>query len=1273
MLTLRLSRLELFVLVLFSLIVCLMIGPVWAQSVQGTITGTVRDQTGGVVPGAEITLVSLATNVTRGVVTNDEGVFRIPSVQPGLYNVTVAMPGFKTASRNEVKVDTATTLELDFQMEIGEQSTVVQVTAKGNEAVIQRADAELGQVVSQKAILDLPSPGRNTLSLALSAPGVLGEAGSENPGIYQNDADPGSGLGIGGGRLNTAVMLVDGANITGVGRNRAIMTFSPDVTQEFKVVTNNFSAEQNSFGGGYVATITKSGTNEFHGTAYWFHRQRALAARTFGTSIYKEQPAGQPLARGTCNVPGCDKAPLRRHNIGITAGGPVYIPKIYNGRNRTFFFAAFEPTRYWQGQENLMMVPDAAVRTGDFSGVKSLGKNWNPIYDQFVQDANGQLTLRSTDPNFKFSQFPNNKIPADRIAPISKKLIDLYPMPNWALDSSGRNFRSMRSVDGQDNRRSFKVDHQLYDDHTFNVRYSFNPIFAERYFFEPRKWFFLTASYFVSHNVVVNDTHTFSPNMFNNFIYNWNWSDFSTDFPTDWKNNSAAAELGLETMYPNYGTPRINTGFGTNVFNDATNVLQKREGAFNLSDTFSVLRGNHSFRLGGTLLHQYLKSTGDLYEFYKLTGGLWGFGAGQTTMQLDGKGGGGETAAAFLLGVPGSVQMRSDQVDYAYRWKSYSGFFQDDWKASRNLTLNLGVRYDIFIPRTEDNYYQMYLDYENPVTYKLADGTDKLGFRSYYAGMGEARSYLEKLQKANFAPRLGLAWSPNYGGGGILGALFGPGKGVIRAGYGVVYVGRTGLSDKASPTLKRISDTTGYKDGRGKFGDKLLRIGLNNPSYHPDPASISVPDSGFREPWDPYYKAGNAYDQDALAPLTHSWNFSMQFPVGATTAVTFAYIGNRGVNLPTPIFPSNIPALADMQAYWANGINPTTEMRDNLLGLKDSKGVVIKESLYEQLKPYYAAGDLSIYGRNDSFSNYQSFQFRLERRFASGMQFNLNYTLSKSLDNASDANEVGATGSTPVSEAYATSFQWYENRDLEKSLSNYDQTHLLNYYFIAELPFGAGKPIFSENRLMGAILGGWQVTGNGRVATGVPYAINLGDNNGLPWYSGRLTVRPNIVPGVPLVNPAWNKGNYWDVPYVNPAAFSRPAFGQLGNAPRTFGDLRFPRKTTLDVSLQRIFRPFKDETKYFQLRAEAFNVLNHPLFNMQGKSVSVFGSGMGTKVNLQNPNAYAGPIKDYWGPDDPNWNAYEKDMNANVNNDWGKIYAVDPSGREIQLALKIFW
>jgi hypothetical protein len=1244
-----------------------------AQSNLGTITGRVTDQSGGVVPGAEVAVINQATGVGRVVVTNDEGMYRVSSVQPGIYNIKVEMPGFKTALWEGLKVDTATTTAVPMRLEVGEQSTVVEVIAKGNEAVIQREDAEIGQVVSQKAIVDLPSAGRNTLALAMSAPGVLGQPGSESPGIYSEDPDPGSGLGIGGGRLNTTVMLVDGANITGVGRHRAIMTFSPDVTQEFKIVSNNFSAEHNSFGGGIVQTTTKSGTNEFHGNAYWFHRQRLFAARTFGTAIYAPRNADGTMAPNTCATPGCDKAPLRRHNLGITAGGPVYIPKIYDGRNKTFFFAAFEPTRYWNGIEGLYSTPDEAVRQGDFSGMKNANNKWNNIYDQFDQDANGQLTLKSTDPTVNFAQFPGNKIPANRISPVSQKLLNLYPLPNFALDSGGRSYRGWRSVDGIDNRRSFKVDHQLMEDNNLNVRYSFSPIRAERYFYEPRDYFFGPASYYVSHNVVLSDTHAFSPSTVNNFIYNWSWSDFSTDFPDTWKTTSAAKELGIETMFPNYGAPRINTGFSRNLFQDAQNILEKREGAYNISNTLSILRGNHSFRIGGTLQNQYMQSNGDLYEFYKLTGGLWAFGNRQTTQRMDGQGGGGEAAASFLLGVPDQVQMRADVVKYRYRWRSYGGFFQDDWKVTSNFTLNLGLRYDLFIPRTEDNHYQMYLDYENPRTWTDATGRDRAGFRSYYAGVGEARDYLEKLQKANFAPRLGIAWSPNFDGGGPLEWLFGPGKGVIRAGYGIVYIGRTGLSDKAAPTLKRISDSTNYKAGRGKDPDKLLRLGFNVPTYNPDPLSLEVPAVGYREPWDPYYAAGLAFDQSALAPFSHSWNFSMQWPVGNATAVTLAYVANRGTHLPTPIAPSNIPTMETMNQYYAQGINPASHQVDNLLGLKDNKGVVIKEALYEQLRPYYQAGDLPIRGRNDSFSSYHSFQVRLERRFADGYQFNMNYTLSKSLDDASDADEVGATGSSPVSDAFRSVFQWPSNRGLDRSLSNYDQAHVLNYYFIAELPFGRGKPLFASNPFMSAILGGWQLSGNGRVATGMPYQIILGHNNGIPWYSGRLGVRPDVIPGVPLVNPNWKKSNYKDVPYVNPLAFAHPAFGELGDAPRTFGTLRFPRRTTLDASLQRNFRPFKDESKFVQLRAEAFNVLNHPLFKMEGGAVNLFGTGMNSRVNLDNPDAFAGPILNYWGPADPNWTQAQKDLNGQKNTGWGKIAAIGESGRVVQLALKIHW
>ncbi|MDQ3256735.1 MAG: carboxypeptidase regulatory-like domain-containing protein [Acidobacteriota bacterium] len=765
-----------------------------AQSNLGGLSGTVTDQNGAVFPNAAVTIINVGTNRTITLTTSDEGVFRATLLEPVTYRVTVEAPGFKRALVESVKVDTATTTTTDVTLETGAPTETVTVT--DDAPLINTESGETGQTINERQILDAPLNNRSVLDLALTAPNVTGDAVSEDPQIFQSPTSPGSGLNVNGGRPGSTAILADGVNNTAVGLSRALVTFSPDVVQEFKVSTSAFSAEFGQTGGGVINATTKGGGNRFGGTLYAFHRNPKTNAAPFDTNI---------VNRATS---------LRRQtNLGLILSGPVYLPRfgeggprLYNGKDRTFFFFAFEPRRSYDGFPSESLLPAAEFRRGDFSdavfvngGVttRAIAGRFNipitgavTLYDQFGAPVNGQFlrsNRRTPVANVLYPRFTNNIIPQSYLDPVAQRILEFLPAPSdgdYFVSAVGqlRNVRSNRDVTNEEDRLTLRFDHQITDANKANFRFTRVPIFGERTFGLPNNVVTLASEFSASKQLLFGDTHIFSPSVVNDLRLSYTKGDFSQTDSQEFLTRSLARELGLPAI-ADAGLPRFQFGGGFNVGNNSIGQIGRNiEEGFNIVDTLSYTRGNMTMKFGADLRHQRLRSQ----RIAEAAGGDYNFTAQLTNNNGLGNGADGLQLASFLLGLPQNVNLRGAVIPYYYRWNSGAIFYQNDWKVRPNLTINLGARYVLQQPRTEKFDRQGTIDLALSETrtltaderVRIATGLSFTGITATiipaqiptttlipvfaFAGRGERSRYLTPLDKNDFEPRFGFSYAPKF-------------------------------------------------------------------------------------------------------------------------------------------------------------------------------------------------------------------------------------------------------------------------------------------------------------------------------------------------------------------------------------------------------------------------------------------------------------------------------------------------------------------------------
>jgi hypothetical protein len=641
---------------------------VWAQSNKGGISGTVVDAAGAVIPGATVTVTNLGTNQSTKLTTSAAGAYSATSLDPVVYSVTVEASGFKKTVISSIKVDTATTATVNVTLEAGAIENQITVTAEAPLVNVESGTA--GQTITQRQIVDLPLNNRSVLDLALITGNVSGVAGTEDPELSSGEIPaPGFNINVNGGRAGSTAILADGARNTGVGIGRAIVTFSPDTIQEFTVQTSNFSAEYGQTGGGIINMTTKSGTNKYNGLGYWYHRNPSLNAAPFTTSA---------VNRPTSN--------RRQHQFGLTFGGPVQLPKKvfgplgYDGHDKTFFYVAVEPRYYYDGSQGTLLLPTPAMLRGDFSNVVGVNGGYAPrsvaeqfglqtqirdatIYNQYVLVGGNQFQRATLAAGATFPVFTNNVIPQNMLDPVSLGLLKYLPTAGeyFLADGNLRNYVQPNFVKNLDKRMTIKIDHQITAKNRLSGRYTSVPIRGDR----GRGDFQIGrdevntggTDYSLSKQVLLTDTHTFSPTLINELRVNYTFGRFTRNLPPLFDavtGRNLSTELGLPSITPG-GLPEFTTGPASIGFSQSQQG-ENTEHVYGISDTLSWVRGNMIWKFGADLNQARLRTI----PLFGGSGGRYEFNRNRTLTNSNNlaNGTGGIEFAQFLLGVYNLATLR---------------------------------------------------------------------------------------------------------------------------------------------------------------------------------------------------------------------------------------------------------------------------------------------------------------------------------------------------------------------------------------------------------------------------------------------------------------------------------------------------------------------------------------------------------------------------------------------------------------------------------------
>ncbi|HXN25346.1 MAG TPA: hypothetical protein VOA41_21655 [Candidatus Dormibacteraeota bacterium] len=664
--------------------------------------------------------------------------------------------------------------------------------------------------------------------------------------------------------------------------------------------------------------------------------------------------------------------------------------------------------------------------------------------------------------------------------------------------------------------------------------------------------------------------------------------------------------------------------------------------------------------------------------------GIYVFNAGPTNSGY-GKtpgGPGGYPFASFLLGVPVQTIVTGNALPYYYRYRTVAAFFQDDFKVRPSLTLNLGVRWQYVSPRAEKYNRQASLDLKHPMLVQNANGSTSYAFNYLFSGDASGSRYLEPTHKLNFEPRFGFAWTPHI-------RWNKRNSFVVRGGYGISHIAATATGRDPQPAFSAGNPGNfSYLQWTGRPGSPipgrplsggvdpnyLISLGRNNPLVFTDPTAAQIPPDGLlclgcpiRDPRLP--STAMTFVDSNKTPYIQTWNLTTQSDLGHSLVVTLTYMGQKGTHLPSGKFNLNNPDPEQFAALLDQGGNPD-EMIPDPLGRKDRNGQPINVARRDLMRPFPLLGDVFVLGITNNNSIYHAGTIALERRFKGVLGFRFNYTFSKSIDDSSD-------GMGDFNNQFNWGYSFLQDptdRKGNRSVSNYDSRHRFNLTLNADLPLGRGRQFLNRGGWTNLLVGGWSLNAVGTLYSGYPFAPLLGDANGIPGaQASGLAIRPSLVPGVPLINPRWTRDHAHDVPYFNPEAFARPAYGQIGDSPRTMDYLRGPWRPGLNLSVFKSLYPFENRRRYVQLRGEFFNALNRTWFTMNpNSSVKVFNSGppiSRTGLSLAGPIPYlVGSVPKYPVGTRENIIATYYNYNFGVFNKDN-----NNSGRIIQLAIKVFW
>jgi hypothetical protein len=1246
------------VLLLVCLVALLSPSTTNAQLYTGTITGVITDPSGAVIPSAKVTLTDQEKGFPYNAQTNSEGRYFLRSVPPGIYTLNVEAATFQSQRKTDIKLDINQNAQVNFSLSVGMASQVVEVTA--GSVQLQTEDAVTGQVVGRKFINDLPLVGRQLFDLATLAPGVT-EGDTPDSGFTTN-------FNINGGRNSLVDVLLDGVSSTNFEQNGGIQTptYTPsvDAVEEFKV-QNSFSAEYGFSAGTIFNVVTRSGTNQFHGSLYEFVRNDVFNANDWFS-----------------NAEGRPRSPQRLNNFGGTIGGPIR-------KNHTYFFFDYEAHRAvnFSGLQQFG-VPDQLQRNGNFGELCTLPQSGNPatldttrpgggafnagncsnaagqLYDPYsfdptftntidygngnvvnyvngIDQATGGVYRGRIIPNNDLANYasPGNPIlagtpsqvrnpgqPGNLLDPVAARMLTFVPFPNrpmqFADTSFGNDFVTSGSTPASDYQFDIKIDQRFGDNKQISAKYA--------HFANKNKSFncFKTIAdpcdngpdLQPSHLFALNYTQTLRPTLVLNISYGLTRGSRSKPgIVADFPNLNAVTDLGLPAYFLASGYkafPNISLGFGSPTFN----IIREGQETHQLLGSVSWVRGKHELKFGGEgRLHRIN------YAQPGTPAGQFTFGAGSTSQDSSAQfSTGGDTVASFVTGVgnAGSYEIPNSVSTQSF---GFAGFGQDNYHFSPKLTMNIGLRYEVAVPRTERlnrmNGFDPNLVYTLPVV-NPTPGAQPLQVTGgeFFASRNNRHTY--DTDYRNIQPRLGFAYQL-------------PHTFVVRGGYGIYFSAPRSSASGTGPVFafqgydQVTAQTTSFQSA-GQLPGTLLSNPFPNGPVLPVGNSLGpLNDLGVT--------AGGPIRKVSLrTPYEQTWTFGVQKQLPWKVLVDAEYIGKKGTRLyfgSADIFnsglnhlPRSVESLTPAKIAVLATVDPSAPPNNPLLPyISDPNSPLINPNIapYQDPRnpihtPFPQFVDVGAESPPSSNSIYHALQVRVEKSFSNGLELLMTYVRSKSIDETSlsDASIQflggGGAGGNIITPQNPNDLK------AERSASTFDIPQVLNLSYIYEIPFGRGKRFAGNlNPILNVVLGGWQTSGIFRVDDGRPIIPRNGASNPIPTYGPqRLDLNGALLraSGSPESHIDFTHcptcTSYFATNPDGSSPLSNPAPFTLGNAPRTITTVRLPGARDSSLALFKEF-PLASirEGMRLEFRAEAFNALNHPRF---AGPDTTFGPGTAT-------------------------------------------------------------
>ncbi len=1116
-----------------------------AQTALGAITGTVTDPQKAPLVNVEIVARHLGTSITHRASSNETGTYLLTNLPIGSYELTAKSPGFKQTFRSGITVEVAQRFRLDLELQLGDVAERIDVVSEIPR--IQTEDSSLGTVVEQKRIADLPLNGRHVFNLVKIVAGVVPRSNSTD-GFAEVNNQTFSQMRINGGPAYGNQFFLDGVSNTAAVHNEISVVPMSDAVQEFRVETNALKAEYGQTAGGVINAVTKAGGNRVQGSLYEFLRNDSLDAR----NAFSTQP--DPRTGRTKQV-------LRYNQYGGTIGGPVYIPKLYDGRNRSFFFAGWEQW-LWRstGAPQIATVAPDEQRAGDFSRAFDARGQVIPIYDPATTAPN------PAGSGFVRTLFPGNIVPRARFDSLSVKVLPYMPQANARPTdaiTNVNNFVSLAKSTSNQTVSTTRIDHRINESSNLFFRYSFS-------------WNILKNAGFGlgpadpgarndqrdNHNAVLAWTKTLSPTMVNDVrvgITRQYLPFLHPSFDQGWP-----AKLGYPSNIPQDTFPPVQIAGLLTIGNPNFSGGLRAQNIAQIVDQFSYIRGKHSFKAGVDLRDWRNSFINRLNP-----SGNFSFTTGLTGNPLS-PAGNGIGLATFLLGEVSSGTL-GFRPFFQSRSKPLGLYLQDDWKITSRLTLNLGIRYDASYGFSEihnrHSNFQPFLI--NPET--------KLPGTLQYSGVNGADPSFIQVDKNNFGPRAGFAWDP-----------WGNGKTAIRGGYALVYlpIESGAIVPDNQNALGFSVDTQFVAAGGGpvrafKFSD--------GPSAILQPLGPAGGPSAFR--------GQNVRFQASNAPTGYmqQWNFAIQRSLFAGWTMQVAYVGSKG----TKLFGGNYDLNQLDPKNFSLGLTLQDQVNNPFFGQIATGALSGRTVARSQLlRPFPDYLQVATWGNTNLSSSYHSLQISAEKRFSSGLSVLANYTKSK-LITGCGAIGGGNSGDSCIGDYRIGRI----NQRIDRAIDSDDVASRMVVSGVYELPFGKSRKMLSNaNLLVDGVLGGWQINGIGTFQSGLPLAVR-GSNN----FTG--IAYPDV-----LRDPTLPSDQRTPVRWFDTEAFRNPANFVIGNAPRTLPSTRGPGLRDISFSIFKTFAIL--ERARLEARGEFFNAINTVNYNSPNVSFTAGANGQNVNANF---------------------------------------------------------